>query len=138
MRILWQSLGAALVASLMLAACATQTSPQEQDKTGAQGAKSEAGASESPEATPSPASCVEVNPHPIGESIANKYEVDYEQVMAWFCEGEAFDDILLALETERLTDVPVEEIFKRANEVGWDQLWDELGLTEPPDSEGGA
>lgn len=74
--------------------------------------------------------CTETNPHPIGESISAKYEIAYEQVMDWFCDGATFEDILLALETHKLTELPVEELLSRADEVGWEQVWAELGLTE--------
>lgn len=72
--------------------------------------------------------CTDTNPHPIGESIAVKFEVTYEQVMTWFCSGESFDDILLALQTSELVDQPADLLLQRKNEVGWDQVWSELGL----------
>lgn len=66
----------------------------------------------------------------MGESIAAKYEVRYAEVMAWFCGGTSFDDILLALETRKLTDTPVEALLERAEEVGWDQVWIEYEIVE--------
>jgi len=73
--------------------------------------------------------CTETNPHPVGQSIAAEYGVTYEEVMTWFCSGDTFDDILLALETKELTGVSVEELLERNREVGWDQVWEDLGVT---------
>lgn len=74
--------------------------------------------------------CTETDPHPVAEGISEKYEVPYDQVMEWFCAGAPFEDILLALETHKLTELPVEQLLERAEEVGWDQLWAEVGLIE--------
>lgn len=82
-----------------------------------------------------PTSCVETNPHPVAENIAGTYKVEYDQVMDWFCGGEAFDDILLALETHKLTDAPVEDLLQRAGQVGWDQVWIEYGVIQPSGQE---
>jgi hypothetical protein len=86
--------------------------------------------------SPSPAdmqvSCSQVNPHPVGQSIADKYNTGYDEVMAWFCSGVAFEDILLALETHELTGMPVDELMASARQFGWDQTWLELGLIDPP------
>lgn len=78
-----------------------------------------------------PDSCVETSPHPVAENIAATYQVEYDQVMDWFCGGEAFDDILLALETRELTDAPVSDLLQRAGQVGWDQVWEEYGVIQP-------
>ena len=88
------------------------------------------------EPSPPPASptvdinCTDTNPHPVGESIAETFDVPYEDVMTWFCGGETFDDILLALQTSQLADRPVEEILEMKNDVGWEQTWEALGLTQ--------
>ncbi|MFP3853759.1 MAG: hypothetical protein ACLFWD_05640 [Anaerolineales bacterium] len=89
--------------------------------------------SESAEAEPSveaqPTSCVEIDPHPVAEGIADEFEVEYQQVLGWFCQGSTFDDILLALQTSELTDETPENLLAMAEEMTWDQIWDELGLT---------
>lgn len=76
--------------------------------------------------------CVEVRPHPIGQSTADTYEdASYEQVMTWFCAGSTFDDILLALETADQTETTVDDLLaRRAAGTGWDQIWQELGLIQ--------
>lgn len=69
--------------------------------------------------------------HPIGQSIAETFEVEYEEVMKWFCEGNAFEDILLALETRDLSDVPVEVLLdKKMKGMEWEQIWQEFGLND--------
>lgn len=120
---------ASLAAALVLTACSPTPEPETLAADG-RGSKLERSSTRTPESS---ASCVETDPHPIGQSIADKYDVEYERVMDWFCAGESFDDILLALETHRLTDLPVEQLLDRANEVGWEQLWDEEGVVETPD-----
>lgn len=69
--------------------------------------------------------------HPIAGKIASTYEVAYDQVMEWFSSGSSFEDILLALETDRLTELTVEDLLARAAEVSWEQLWDEARPTGP-------
>ncbi|MEJ2150321.1 MAG: hypothetical protein P8Z40_12690, partial [Chloroflexota bacterium] len=76
-------------------------------------------------------SCVETEPHPIGERIAMTYGVDYEEVMKLFCNGDTFDDILVAYQTSQQTGVPVAELLDMAARAGgWEPVWDELGLLE--------
>lgn len=74
------------------------------------------------------AACPQLDPHPIGESISAKFEVSYEEVMDWFCGGETFEDILLALETQALSGHPVEELFAMKAQMGWEDIWKELGI----------
>jgi hypothetical protein len=76
-------------------------------------------------------SCVETEPHPIGEQIAMTYSVDYEEVMKLFCNGDTFDDILVAYQTSQQTDIPAAELLDMAARAGgWEPVWDELGLLE--------
>lgn len=69
---------------------------------------------------------------PIGQSIANDYETaSYEQVMAWFCNGAEFEDILVALETETQTGTPADDMLQMlANGFTWEEIWQLVGLTE--------
>jgi hypothetical protein len=67
-------------------------------------------------------------PHPIGESISEKFEVPYEDVMDWFCGGETFEDILLALETQDLSGRSVEELFVMKEQMSWEDIWKELSI----------
>lgn len=74
--------------------------------------------------------CAQSEPHPMAESIAEQYGLSPQQVMVWACDGEEFEDILLALETSKLTGRSVEELLQIKGEIGWDQAWVELGLFE--------
>lgn len=76
--------------------------------------------------------CTDLNPHPIGASIAADYEVSYEQVMTWFCSGYSFENILIALETSEAVDVPAEALLQMLLEKEWEQIWLEVGLTGSP------
>ena len=55
--------------------------------------------------------CVGADPHPVGQSLADSYGADYEQVMEWFCEGGyGFGEIMLALKTsEQMEECPLED-----------------------------
>jgi hypothetical protein len=116
---------------LLIAACGSNGAGVEQS--GDQPAKAPveqaAGAGES-ELTAS--QCPDLDPHPIGVDIADTYDVAYEQVMEWFCAGQTFEDILLALQTTELADVEIDRIFyERGQGRSWDQIWDDLGITAP-------
>lgn len=77
---------------------------------------------------PSPPSCPRLDPHPVGQSIADKFEVPYGEVMAWFCDGYTFEDILLALQTSEIADIDPGTLLDRYSEIGWERLWQELEL----------
>jgi hypothetical protein len=70
--------------------------------------------------------------HPVGLSIAETYQVPYEQVMEWFCDGYSFDNILIALETSEAVDVPVDTLLEMLLEMEWEQIWDEVGFMDNP------
>jgi len=87
-----------------------------------------------PEESPSlvDQSCTDLDPHPIDAEIAGTYDVAYEDVMGWFCGGHTFEDILLALQTQKLADVELEWLLdERWQGKSWDQIWDEAGITAP-------
>lgn len=92
--------------------------------------------------------------HPVGRAIALTFDVPYEQVMEWFCEGRfGFGQIMLALQTARSTqpvdETPAEEpeetdeeepeeplglgdlantyLTRRARGEGWGQIWKDVG-----------
>jgi len=92
-----------------------------------------------PASTPSPAApaaassdCLEGERSRIGEAIAEDYAfTDYEEVVSWFCDGAEFEDILVALETEDISGVPVEDTLQMlADGFNWEEIWQLLGLTE--------
>ena len=75
--------------------------------------------------------CLGTEPHPIGINIAANYDVDYAQVMDWYCTGNGFDDIILALETRSLVpDLEADDLFQWIDEgKSWDEIWEALELT---------
>jgi len=75
--------------------------------------------------------CTEVDPHPLGVSIAEKYDVSYERVMTWFCSGHTFDEILIALQTSGMSDRSPEELLAMRQNRSWDQIWADLGIVGP-------
>ena len=84
------------------------------------------------EATSGP-DCYGSEIHPVGQSIAKQFEdeTSYDQVMVWFCNGALFDDILTALQTEKLSGESANQLLQmQAGGLTWDQIWLEIGLTE--------
>jgi len=75
--------------------------------------------------------CTDQDPHPVGKSIAEKFDVTYEEVMTWYCRGETFEDILLALQTSKMSDKTPGELLKMKETQSWDDIWDDLGITSP-------
>lgn len=92
-------------------------------------AKQEAEQKESNPTTPS--NCPQPDPHPLGESIAEKFKVSYDEVIDWYCEGYLFEDILLAAQTSQLADVEPGELLQDTQSKSWDQIWEELDLVKP-------
>ncbi len=72
--------------------------------------------------------CSSLNPHPMAEGMAESFEVSYDQIMTWYCDGAAFSDILLALETEELVDLSVEELLNMVEDKTWEEIWQDLGV----------
>ena len=70
--------------------------------------------------------------NPIGQSIAEDFDtVDYQQVIDWFCNGAEFEDILVALETETLTEISASDMLQMLAEgLTWDEIWQSIGLTD--------
>lgn len=66
--------------------------------------------------------------HPIALSIAQKYEVAYEQVIGWFCAGYSFENILIALETSKAVEIPAEILLEMLLEKSWEEIWVEIGF----------
>ncbi len=79
--------------------------------------------------------------HPVGQALADKYGVDYAEVMAWFCDGHyGFGQIMHALKLAELfgEDADVYLARREAGE-GWGQIWKDLGVigNGKPDHAGG-
>jgi hypothetical protein len=75
--------------------------------------------------------CPELDPHPIAAAIAEDLETEYDQVIEWFCGGHTFEDILLALQTEKLAGAAAADLLReRERGKPWEVIWRELGITE--------
>lgn len=73
--------------------------------------------------------CTETDPHPVGQNIAETYDVTYEEVMTWFCSGYSFDDILIALETSEATETQAADLLAMSETMSWEEIWVEVGFT---------
>ena len=77
------------------------------------------------------------NPHPFGARLAERYEVDYETLQAWFCDGFGWGQIMLALQTSEITEGdPAALLEARQDGQGWGQIWQELRLIGRPEEAG--
>lgn len=68
--------------------------------------------------------------HPVGNRIAELFDVAYEDVMAWFCVDEmGFGQIMLALKTAQVADEDAGDLLaRRADGEGWGVIWQDLGF----------
>jgi len=76
--------------------------------------------------------CSSTTPSPIGQNIADTYSVTYDTIMAWFCSGFSFENILIALETSEAVDVPAETLLRMLLDKEWEEIWVEVGFTDGP------
>ena len=108
--------------ALVLSACAQENN---------NGAGNGGGESEAEKVTSGP-DCYGTDTHPVGQSIADRFEdTTYKQVMLWFCNGAEFEDILQALQTEEITGDEPDKLLRRiASGETWDEIWLDIGLTE--------
>jgi hypothetical protein len=76
--------------------------------------------------------------HPVGKRIAATYELEYAQVMQWFCEDNyGFGQILLALRTSKTTELTPEQALELKTSMGgWGKVWKEYGRPGRPDHAG--
>jgi len=65
----------------------------------------------------------------LGRNIASQFEdVSFEQVMTWFCSGAEFEDILIALQTEKVTGQPAQGLLEMlVIDLTWDEIWQSIG-----------
>ena len=73
--------------------------------------------------------CSAINPHPVAEGMTETFEITYDEVMTLYCDGYAFSDILLALETSELVDQSPEALLVRLRTRTWQEIWDEFGVS---------
>jgi hypothetical protein len=76
--------------------------------------------------------------HPVGSRIALRYEVEYTVVMSWFCDGYGFGQIMLALETSKVTSdteqykTPEDLLALRTYGFGWGEIWKDMEFIGRP------
>ncbi len=73
--------------------------------------------------------CPEDDPHPIAVSISEKFDVSYAEVVSWYCDGYIFEDILLALQTGKMSGAEPDELLEQAKTKTWEEIWKDLGIT---------
>jgi hypothetical protein len=68
----------------------------------------------------------------LGKNIASQFEdVSFEQIMAWFCNGAEFEDILIALQTEKVTGQPAQGLLEMlVTDLTWDEIWQSIGYID--------
>jgi hypothetical protein len=67
--------------------------------------------------------CTGADPHPTGENLALEYNVGYDVIMAYFCQGYGFGEIRLAYKIAYTVGVDVEVVFnQRAGGMGWGEI----------------
>lgn len=80
-----------------------------------------------PTVTPAPGTCADGEIQPTALTLAQRYDVTYEEIMGWFCARFGFGEIDRAYSLSQETGATVAEIFsKRANGMGWGQIRDVL------------
>jgi hypothetical protein len=71
--------------------------------------------SATPESPAQPAapenSCPGSETHPTGQTLAQRYGVPYEEIMAWFCQNYGFGEIDLAYSLSQQSGLPVAQVF---------------------------
>lgn len=70
--------------------------------------------------------CSAINPHPVAEGMTETFEITYDEVMTLYCDGYAFSDILIALETSELVDKSPTALLVRLRTRSWEEIWDEF------------
>lgn len=75
--------------------------------------------------------------HPLAAKIVERFSngegegaaVSEEQVMTWFCQGNSFGEIMLALMTQKFDGTNPEEMLQmRKDGIGWGNIWKDKGL----------
>jgi hypothetical protein len=67
--------------------------------------------------------------HPEGDKLADEFDVDYTEIMDWFCQGYGFGEISQAYKISQLKGISAEEVFAmRASGMGWGKIKQFYGL----------
>ena len=65
----------------------------------------------------------------IAESISQTFEITGEEIINWHCIGYEFEDILMALETNNLSGVSIEELLQKTQNQKWEEIWEDIGFS---------
>jgi hypothetical protein len=84
------------------------------------------------------ADCTGAAPHPEGLHLAELYQVEYAEIIDWFCRGYGFGEIDLTYNLSQQTGVTVTQIFTMRNMgLGWGKIMKQLGvLPDAPNDSG--
>jgi hypothetical protein len=75
--------------------------------------------------------CPDYEKREIALEVAKEYSISYAQVTGWLCADIDFEDVLLALETAKEVNIPVEILLqKRLDGQSWEEIWLDVGLIE--------
>jgi hypothetical protein len=67
--------------------------------------------------------CTGAEPHPTGSRLAQRYNVTYDEIMVWFCQGFGFGEIDLAYELSARSEIDVSAFFDRKLKgEGWGEI----------------
>ena len=77
--------------------------------------------------------CVGADPQPKAQKLADKYGVEYDEIMGLFCQHYGFGEIDQAYSLSEETGTPVEDIFgMRESGMGWGEIKADLLPTKTP------
>ncbi len=68
--------------------------------------------------------------HPAAMKLSAEFEVEYDKIMTWFCNGFGFGEVMLALQASQKVEgyTPEELLAMKVETGGWGHVWQELGL----------
>lgn len=67
--------------------------------------------------------------HPVGAKLAERFNVSYAALMAWYCAGFGFGEIDLAYQISAQTAIPVADLFAQAQQgLGWGEIMQTAGI----------
>jgi hypothetical protein len=71
--------------------------------------------------------CFQEYPNPVAQDISERFETAYEMVEDWYCQGNSFEDIMLALMTGKLWEIDPDLVLLELETKTWDEIWADLG-----------
>jgi hypothetical protein len=69
------------------------------------------------------------HPHPMANSLAEKYGVTSEWIMEYYCDGYSMGAIMLALQTQKINGADANTVLaQRSSGQGWGAIWQGLKM----------